>query len=195
MTVINSSIMTNAAIAISNFIKNIDADITAGVHPVLSQSDVHVTVEIKLDNETTAARETYIATGKVAGLPVCKIIGFKSATEANHEMENRPTVKIMMTKIAKVMLDNAEHTGDTFYDLQCAVNNPKEGDVFRCQLATGHVVIVADGIAKIYDVTYAHVADVVLAQYPDFGQAMVHINRAIYGHMASWPFAAFNLKG
>lgn len=195
MTTITNNIIAKAAIAISSFIKNLDANITAGVHDILLVDGVQVSVEIKLNDETIVDRETYVATGRVAGLTVCKVIGFKSPSATNCELETRPSADIMLTKICKVMLDNAAHKGDTFYDLQCAVNNPKENEVFRGELATGHIVTVSNGVAKIYDVNGGDVAEIVLAHYTDFGLAMVQINRAIYGDMTVAPFAAFNLKG
>ena len=188
MTTINKNVIDKAAIAISSFIKNIDKDTPAEEHQILLVDGVPVSVEIKIKGDT------YTATAKVAELSVFKTTGYRNPADYSLELGARPGPEELSIKIAKVMFGHAEHGGNTYYDLLCAVNNPTPGS-FSTKLATGHEVVINDALGYVNDPSGNKLKDIRLEDYSAFGSAILQISNAIAGNMTVVPFTQFQLKG
>lgn len=181
MTTITKNIVEKAAIAISSFIKNIDQTTAAGEHEILLVDGVAVSVEIKTEDDI------YVATAKVAEYPVTKVVGYKA------ELDDRPDSEEIADKIAKVMFGFADHKDDTYYDVLCAIDNPKDEE-FSATLATGHQLAIVNGTCSVTNLNGDKLEDTVLADCRGFGSAMLRITRAIAKDMITNTFTPFELK-
>ncbi|QYN80053.1 hypothetical protein PQD71_gp160 [Kosakonia phage Kc263] len=187
MTTITKNIVEKAAIAISSFLKTIDQNATAGEHEILLVDSVPVSVEIKADDET------YIATGKVAGYTVVKTAGYIDPAFYPLNEKDYPEADEVAAKITKAMFGFADHKGDTYYDVLCAVDHPT-GEEFSATLATGHRLLIVNGNCSVINLNGDKLEDVVLEDCRAFGSAMLHISRAIAKDMVTNTFTPFELK-
>lgn len=187
MTTINKNIIDKAAISISSFIKNIDKNTPADDHQILLVDGVPVAVETKVKDDL------YTATAKVAGYSVFKTTGFKNPADYSLELNARPGPEELSIKIAKVMLDNAGHDNDTYYDFLCAINDA-ETKSFTATFPTGHVIVINDGMCHVNDLSGNKLKDIKLGDFSAFGSAVLQIKNVIAGNMTVASFTPFELK-
>lgn len=187
MNTITKDVINSAAIAISNFIKNINSDTPAGDHQILMVGGVPVSVGIKVENDI------YTATGKVAEYTVVKHVGYKDVTKFAFEVEERPKQEDILLKIAKTMFGFADHGENMWYDLLCALNHPAEEN-FSATTATGHRVTVIKNVCGVYDLNGRLIKEIKLGGTLSQCGAALHISRAIAHDMTISNFNPFTLK-